>query len=842
MAQEVAPRELIVWIPYRQRGLEAAYERFELEHPGWKVTQSAAGGPDGMDPQKLLTGIAGGHPPDLVYQDRFAVGEWAARDAFLALDDWIARSLTQQTLAETVETALTDGDAAAAGIALTELIDGLEPMGPSRRLSIAKELATRIERAPNPFGADTLELSRELTSASQGIDPESFYPACWLEAEYGQGDARRAYAIPNRTDVRALYYNTDLLERAGLVDGSGRAKPPGDWDELREYAIRLTEYDEDGRMTRLGFAPNYGNSWLYLYGWLNGGRFMSEDGQTCTLNDPRIVEALAYMVDVYDDLGGIEVVDTFQSSFQPGSAYDPFLTGKVAMKIDGDNFISIIANHEPTLPFDVALPPAPAGMESVTWSGGFSWAIPRGAPHAEMAFELIRFLNSESTWRLRYEVESRYAASRGRNYLPPLAPSAAINRMADEKLGSGNPDLPWRMREMLPRVAEMMEVSRFRPVTPVGQLLWDEQVRAYENAVRHRLTPAEALERGRERVQRQLDRAEIDAHRPILPAGLPFWITAGLLLAAGGVLFWVNRRQWDKGLAARREARAAYVFASPWLIGLTVLIAGPVVASAVLSFCQYDVLHPARFVGLDNYIQLFTNDPLFWYSLANTGFMLLSVPIGMAVGLAIALMLNAEVRGMRVYRTLFYMPTLVPVVASSLLWLWVLNPELGLINSFLRMFGWADPPKWLASASWFTGSKSAIVLMMLWGAGGSMIIWLAGLKGIPAHLYEAARIDGAGPIRRFCNVTLPMLSPYILFNLIIGIIGTMQIFSQAYIMTSGGPNDSTLFYAYYLFNNAFRYFRMGYASAMAWILFILTLVLTLVQMKLASRWVHYETP
>ena len=290
----------------------------------------------------------------------------------------------------------------------------------------------------------------------------------------------------------------------------------------------------------------------------------------------------------------------------------------------------------------------------------------------------------------------------------------------------------------------------------------------------------------------------------------------------------------------RHESLAALCFVSPWFIGLILLTAGPILVSIVYSFCRYDVLHAAEFGGFENYARLFGDDPLFWKSLANTAYMMLGVPLGMAVGLAIAMLLNTEVRGMRVYRTLFYLPAIVPMVASAILWIWVLNPEVGLVNSLLRMLGIGDPPNWLQSASWGFGSKSAIILMGLWSAGSGMIIWLAGLKGIPQHLYEAAEIDGAGPWGRFFNVTLPMLSPYIFFNLIMGIIGTMQIFTQAFIMTEGGPDDSTLFYAYYLFNNAFRYFKMGYASALAWILFLFILALTLVQLKLAPRWVHYE--
>ncbi|HOM80993.1 MAG TPA: sugar ABC transporter permease, partial [Armatimonadota bacterium] len=256
----------------------------------------------------------------------------------------------------------------------------------------------------------------------------------------------------------------------------------------------------------------------------------------------------------------------------------------------------------------------------------------------------------------------------------------------------------------------------------------------------------------------------------------------------------------------------------------------------LLSFCEYDVLHPVAWAGLDNYRAL-PRDPLFWKSLGNTLFMVLGVPLGMAVSLGVAMLLNARVKGMAFYRTIYYLPAIVPAVASSILWIWVLNPQFGLVNVALqRLFG-ITGPQWLQSELW---SKPSILLMGLWGAGAGMIIWLAGLKGIPETLYEAAEIDGAGGWAAFRHVTIPMLSPYIFFNLIMGVIGTFQIFTQAYIMTGGGPVDSTLFYVYYLFNNAFRYFKMGYASALAWILFVIILALTLLQLRLGKRWVYYE--
>jgi multiple sugar transport system permease protein len=208
----------------------------------------------------------------------------------------------------------------------------------------------------------------------------------------------------------------------------------------------------------------------------------------------------------------------------------------------------------------------------------------------------------------------------------------------------------------------------------------------------------------------------------------------------------------------------------------------------------------------------------------------------MLVSLCIALLLNRAIRGIGAYRTAFYMPAIVPVVASSLLWVWLLNPSAGAINSALRSIG-IEGPLWLQDPAW---SKPALILMSVWTAGAVMIIWLAGLQSIPPQLYEAASIDGAGAWRRFVHVTIPMLSPYILFNTIIGVIAAMQIFAEAYVMTAGGPADSTLFYAYYLFKQAFQYFRMGYASALAWILFLIVFVLTVLQLWSSKRWVHYE--
>jgi len=288
---------------------------------------------------------------------------------------------------------------------------------------------------------------------------------------------------------------------------------------------------------------------------------------------------------------------------------------------------------------------------------------------------------------------------------------------------------------------------------------------------------------------------------------------------------------------ATREAISCYLFILPWGIGFLAFVIGPVIASLVLSFMDYEIVVPPRWVGIDNFVQLFTADERFGMSMGNTAYyVLFYVPLHMVVALGLALLLNQKVGAMPVYRTLYYIPSIVPAVASSILWVWILQPEWGMLNSLLGMIG-IKGPLWLASLTW---SKPALILMALWGTGSAMIICLAGLQGVPQHLYEAAVIDGASVLQRFRHITLPMLSSTLFFMLILGIIGSFQVFTAAYIMTGGGPAESTLFYMLYLYRRAFTFLDMGYASAMAWILFLIVLALTIAQFKLANRWVYYE--
>jgi multiple sugar transport system permease protein len=285
-----------------------------------------------------------------------------------------------------------------------------------------------------------------------------------------------------------------------------------------------------------------------------------------------------------------------------------------------------------------------------------------------------------------------------------------------------------------------------------------------------------------------------------------------------------------------RRDWVGWLFVAPWVLGFLVFTLFPFLASILLSLTRYDVVSAPRWVGAANYHALFTDDPLFLKALGVTlKFAAIAVPLGIVAGVLLALLLNVEVRGQSVFRTIFYLPSIVPSVATATVFIWIMNPQIGLINGILRSIG-ITGPNWLGDTTW---AFYSLVLMGLWGVGGSMVIYLAGLKDIPAQLYEAATLDGAGPFDKMRRITLPLLTPVIFFNLVMGVIGAFQYFDGAFIMTRGGPEDSTLFYALYMFNRAWRYMDMGYASAMAWILFLLVVGLTAALFRTQRRWVHY---
>ncbi|HLH99425.1 MAG TPA: sugar ABC transporter permease [Acidimicrobiales bacterium] len=293
------------------------------------------------------------------------------------------------------------------------------------------------------------------------------------------------------------------------------------------------------------------------------------------------------------------------------------------------------------------------------------------------------------------------------------------------------------------------------------------------------------------------------------------------------------------GRAARRQRnrrlRLGLLFISPWIVGFLVFTLYPFLATLYYSFTNYSIARSPTWVGLANY-QGLMNDHLFWVSVWNTAYYtVLEVPFSTVVAIAFAMLLNMKVRGMAFYRTALYLPTVVPLVAGSVLWLWLFNPSFGIVNDALGLLH-IPGPGWMFSAVW---AKPTFVFMGVWAVGAPMVIYLAALQGVPQEMYEVADLEGAGPWQRTRHVTLPMISPAILFNVVLALVAAAQYFTQAFVMTQGGPDDATMFYSLYLYEQAFSYLHLGYASAMAWILFVIVVVITLLLFRFSNRWVYY---
>ncbi|MBS1717491.1 MAG: extracellular solute-binding protein [Armatimonadetes bacterium] len=767
------------------KGTEAVVNEFVRLHPEYRVRLSGMGAGK-RDPQKLMTSIVGNVAPDVIVQDRFAVGDWASRGAFLPLDGLIARD------------------------------SGQDPFCPQ---------------------------------------PKQYYAPAWQEGTY-QG---HIYSIPTGADDRVLYWNRGVFhEKAKELRAAGLdpERAPRTWDELLAYSRVLTEFDSAGNLTRAGFIPNFGNSWLYMFAFQNNAPLMSADGRTCTLDNPFAVEALQFMVDGYKLLGGYEKASAFQAAY-PGGLNDAFMVGKVAMKIDGDWTLDDLMRYGRGVDLGTDPAPVPADRYNhvgrfkdekdtfVTWSGGFCLAIPRGARNPDGGWEYIKFATSLRGRIVDAQAQYDWNVKRGHVYMPRMAAQIAANEWILKNLTPKDP----KFAKALATHAEMMRHARTRPVTFVGQRLWAEHARAIENACLGRMTPKDALADGRRIVQGELDAYFDREKHPLVDMRLPQFMFMGVLAAGIATLVGAYKRA-KLSAVGRHEARWGYLMIAPWLLGFVLFTLGPMLASLFFSFTEYSVLQPARWVGAQNYADMFTTDKvLVTKALFNAAYLAgMGVPLGVMTGLAVALLMNSAVRGIRVYRTMFYLPAIVPTVAAAILWKWILNgdPNSGLVNgawsgTITHWLGLAAPP-WIGSETW---AKPALIVMGLWGAGSGMIMWLAGLKGVPSTLYEAAALDGASPGRQFFNITIPQLTPLIFFNLVMGVIGAVQDFDRIYVMrpSDDGPvgvGDSMITPVYHLFANGFAYFKMGYASALAWMLFLIILGLTLIQWRLRKQWVFQE--
>jgi len=777
---------LTIWglaISPQEKGQDAVVREFERRNPDIKVRLLSMGA-GGMSPQKLLTAIVGEVPPDAVFQDRFTISDWAERGAFQSLDDLIERD------------------------------KGKDPETPT---------------------------------------PDQYYPAVWEEARYGG----KVYGIPTAADNRILYYNRAIFKRRAAdlrAAGLDPDRPPRTWSETLAYSKVLTEKNKDGSLKVAGFMPNYGNSWLYLYSFQMNGEFMSPDGTKCTMDNPRTKEALEFMIRGYDILGGMDDAKKFEAGFR-GNENDPFVTGQVAMQINGDWNIKNYSRWNPRLDMGTAPAPVPddrfyhRGLFKnekdtfITWAGGFAWVIPRGARHREEAWKWLKWVNSYEARMLNAREQSAYDRSQGRRYIPRIEAHIKATEAIIKEFAAGDSVFEEALRVHV----SMMPFAHIRPPTFVAQTLWDEHVRAIEQATRHAETSTQALQSGQKKVQQLID--EHLQRTKFAQVNLNTVAIIGVVLVLAAILgAFVALGRVKLGRVGGQEARAGFLFISPFLIGFLIFTLGPMLASLVFSFTQYDVLNEARFVGLNNYNDIFHGD---WEMVKkcfyNVAYLAgIGIPLGIITGLAIALILNTGVRGLRFYRTAFYLPSITPAVATVFLWMWILNsnPDRGILNFIWQatVSKWflTAPPGWLAVEGW---AKPSLIMIGLWGAGSGMILWLAGLKGVPTTLYEAASIDGATSRQQFFSITLPQLSPLIFFSSVMGVISVLQTFDSVFIITQGlntGPNDSLAMPVYHLFLAAFGQFRMGYASAFAWVLFLIIIAITGFQFVLSKRWVHYE--
>ncbi len=667
-------------------------------------------------------------------------------------------------------------------------------------------------------------------------------------------------ALPWDGNAALMLYNKDLFDHENMP------YPSRDWtwEDFRTTAKALTkDLDGDGRNDQFGtfFAFQFLDFEPLL--WSFGGEVLDESHTKSAIHGPRGVEAAQFIHDMkYKDRSV-----AWMGEMQGFRAEVQLLTGMVAMVLGNSFMIPTLNKVKDAMRWGVAhMPIGPYGdrYTRLTWDG-ISINAHAAEEKKEIAWKFVKYLLSEESQALIGNIQ------RG---LPVLRAQALNNYVS--------PDTPAEEEIAL----EAADYGKLTPITPRYLELRDAMQTEFDIlnvAEVSGLTPAEAFARLEPKVNNVLAKELADWARKAEPALQDERAAASGLKALGSALAIVaalfgasmlirpvraafcervaEARYMLHSKRGRFEAIEGILFASPWLMGLCLFTAFPIVFSIVLSFSQWDPYEPIKtmtFIGLDNFRRALstdkiTGDPLVLKALYNTFYYaFFAVPLGICTSLGLAILLNQKIRGITVFRTTFYLPSVIAGVATVVLWTYIFNPIIGPLNGFLRAvndfldktvilaFINLPEPLWLGDPHW---AKPAMIIMSLWGAGGAgMLIFLAGLQGVPDQLYEVAELDGAGRLRKFWNITLPMLTPTIYFNLIMGIIGALKVFMQAYIMTdgTGGVDKALLFYVLHLYTKAFVEYEMGYASALAWILFVIILAFTLMVIRSSALWVYYE--
>ena len=662
-------------------------------------------------------------------------------------------------------------------------------------------------------------------AAGRGAWIDDFYPKLLSAFRY---DGRRAgagplYGLPKDFTTLVMWVNTDLFVRAGV------AVPYGGWtwDEYESAMKKITALSAPARPIFGGSIELWDETFRAIV-WSFGGDFFksSPDGtpdfDRLALEEPGAQAAMRMICRVrQNDKTVYNAVGVAKDD------NESFAAGDVASIGPLGRWKTPQWRHVTAFPVDCVPLPHAAGVAPATELITNAWAISRGSRHPQEAFDLMRFLcgpdGQADAARLGIAIPSLKSVAESAAFLQPgMLPKHTpifLQGIEDARI------------EQFPRQAsEFQQVLGSEVLEKCLQLGTTTPAQA----------GADAATQWRTVLTSPLQREYPPMRWPLLAGA-----AGAAILGSVGVYVARLRRQGILN-AGGRAGRAGWLFISPWLVGFAALTLGPMVVSLLLSVSKWTAMTPlgtAQFVGMLNYRQLLVHDPLLWQSLKVTFYyVVLGVPLAQAASFAVALMMNSRVRGITLFRTAYFVPSVVSGVALATLWLWMFNKDYGLINVALRPIAslmHTTPPDWFGSdADHF--AIPAFIIMGLWGVGSGMVIYLAGLKGVPASLYEAATLDGAGPARRLWNVTIPMLSPLIFYNVVMGVIGSFQIFTQAKVMTNGGPNNATLFYVLDLYREAFEFQNMGYASAMAWLLFVIVLALTLVVFRASRGLIYYE--
>jgi len=648
------------------------------------------------------------------------------------------------------------------------------------------------------------------------IDLNQFFPSVLdINMRHTPAGDSQLYAFPKDFTPLVMYYNKRLFREEGIP----YPRDGWTWDDFLRLAQRFTkDLDGDGKPDQFGTAVlNHYYRWI-VWIWLAGGDVVSPDGTRATgyFNSPETERALQFVADLRTKYKVVPLGEALRekSTTEEGLFY----TGKIAMMPSGHWWLVKLRRYMDKGELDIGVAPFPRlpGGKKVTVMYESGWCVPAQTAHPKEAVELAAFLSGAYADSIRVGLGLAIAGVKSVAEWQVRADTFGVEQVFVDEVPYCR--MPWGTK-----IERFSEVERLTE-DAMGEVM-------YGGKEIHSVFTEYA-----ERIDKQLENIRANLTYKFEPLkgsteilGFLFGVAGvSILIALSG--FIITRRK------QRIELIKGYSFLSLSFFHLIVFVFTPLVFAFYLAFHRWDIIVPQKpFVGLDNFIEM-VGDRFFWNALKNTLLYSVNVPIGMAISLLVAVMMNQKLRGVNLLRTLYFLPSVSSFVAIALVWEWLYHPQFGLANFLLGIFG-IPPQPWLSSPQ---TALMSVMMMSIWmGIGYQMVIFLAGLQGIPDTLYEAAVIDGANPWQRFWRITLPLLKPTTFFVLVTSLIGSFQVFTSIYVLTSGGPMRSTDVVVYHIYQSAWENLRMGYAAAMSWLLFVIILIATWIQFKLIGRGVDY---